>query len=60
VEALAVVTLAIGTVLVFLVPALFWSAIIASLYQIVRDKMRARLKQVARKVTVVLSVKRTT
>lgn len=50
-EAQAVVALVIGTVVVLFVPALVWSAVIAGLYQIARDKVRESLKAVARRVT---------
>jgi len=53
----AVVALVIGTVLVLLVPALVWFAIVASLCQIVRDKMRESLKTVALKLAVALGTK---
>jgi hypothetical protein len=53
----AVVALVIGTVLVLLVPALVWFAIVTSLCQIVRDKMRESLKTVAHKLAVALGTK---
>jgi len=40
-EAQAVVALVLGTVMVLFVPALVWSTVIAGLYQMVRDKVRA-------------------
>ena len=52
-EVQAVVALVIGVVLVFLVPAVIWSAIVAGVYQIVRNKVRGSLKSVARRLAVV-------
>jgi hypothetical protein len=43
-EIQAVVALVIGTVVVLFVPALVWSAVIAGLYQIIRDRVRETRK----------------
>jgi hypothetical protein len=51
-EMQAVVALVIGTVVVLFVPALVWSAVIAGLYQIIRDRVRESRKVVARKTSV--------
>ena len=56
-EVQAVVALVIGVVLVFLVPAVIWSAIVAGVYQIVRNKVRGSLKSVARRLAVVRGTK---
>jgi hypothetical protein len=56
-EAQAVVALVVGTVVVFFVPAAIWSALVAGLYQIARDKIRKSVRTVARKMAVALGTK---
>jgi len=51
-EAQAVVALVIGVVVILFVPALVWSTAIAGLYQVVRKKVRAGVKTIARKAPV--------
>ncbi len=51
-EVQAVVALVIGVVVVLFVPALVWSTAIAGLYQVVRKKVRAGVRAIARKVPV--------
>ena len=51
-EAQAVVALVIGIIVVLFVPALVWSTTIAGLYQVVRKKIGAGVKTIARKAPV--------
>jgi hypothetical protein len=51
-EMQAVVALVIGTVVVLFVPALVWSAVIAGLYRMIRDRVRESRQALARKVAV--------
>jgi hypothetical protein len=51
-EAQALVTLVVGTVVVLLVPALVWSTSIVRLGRTVRAKIQGNLKAAARKTAV--------
>jgi hypothetical protein len=49
-ETQAVLALVIGVVVVLFVPALVWSAVIAGLLRMVRDRLRETLKSVRERV----------
>ncbi len=48
-EAEAVIALVVGVPIVLFVPALVWSADVAGLYRIVRDRVRKGLRALAQK-----------